>query len=221
MLTSFILVISAYFVGGIPSGYLLIKYTKNVSPLKLGYGSAGASNISEISGYTSGLIVGTFDCLIKGTLPIIICRILEQPSYLQAIVAILCVIGHNWSPYLKAKGGRGVATSIGILIAFQMWWSLLIFTILIGLIGRIIFKDTAFWVLVSFITLPLTAQYFAPQISLTYPCAVLLLVLILKRITGNWENPRLHNKIHATLLNRFLFDRDIRSRRDWKLKISL
>ena len=62
MLTSFILVLSAYFVGGIPSGYLLVKYTKNVSPLKLGYGSAGASNISEISGYTSGLIVGTFDC---------------------------------------------------------------------------------------------------------------------------------------------------------------
>ena len=218
---SFILVISAYLVGGIPFGYLLVKYTKNVSALKLGYGNVGASNITEISGYPNGLIVGTFDCLIKGTLPIIICRILEQPSYLQATVALLCVIGHNWSPFLKARGGRGVATSIGILIAFQMWWSLLIFTILIGLIGRIIFKDTAFWVLVSFITLPLTAQYFDAPTSLNYTYVVLLLVLILKRITGNWENPSLHNKVRTTLLNRFLFDRDIRSKRDWKIKISL
>ena len=217
----FIIAISAYFLGGIPTGYLLVKYTKNVSPLKSGYKNTGASNVSKISGQLPGLFVGTFDCLIKGTLPIIICKILEQPTYLQAIVGILCVIGHNWSPYLKTSGGRGVATSIGILIAFQMWGSLIISTILIAVVGRLFFKDTAFWVLLSFITLPFTAHQFDNKTSLTLTWTILLLVIILKRITANWENPRIHNKIQVTLINRLLFDRDMKSKRNWNHKLNL
>jgi len=217
----FILAISAYFFGGIPTGYLLVKYTKNVSPLESGYKSIGASNISSISGPMTGLIVGAFDCLIKGTLPILICKMLEQPTYLQAIVGILCVIGHNWSPYLKARGGRGVATSIGVLIALQMWWSLIIFTILIAIIGKFFFKDTAFWVLISFISLPFTGHQFDNETSLTYIWVFLLLLIILKRLTANWENPKTHNKIQLTLINRLLFDRDMASRKDWNLKIGL
>lgn len=221
MLTLIIIAISSYLIGGIPTGYLAVKYKKSVSPLRFGSRNIGASNITALSGFKYGITVGAFDCLIKGTLPIMICQILEQPTYIQAITAIGCVIGHNWSPYIKAKGGRGVATSIGILIAFQMWLSLIIFTILIGVIGRIFFKDTAFWVLVSFIALPFIAMQFNSPPILTYTCLFLLLVLILKRITGNWENPRLHNKIHSTLFNRILFDRDISSRKNWKIKTGL
>ena len=215
----FIIAISSYFLGGIPTGYLLVKFTKNVSPLNFAYKNTGASNASEISGKMIGLIVGTSDCLIKGTLPIIICKILEQPNYLQAIVGILCVIGHNWSPYLKTRGGRGVATSIGILIAFQMWWSLLIFTILIAVMGRFIFKDTAIWVLLSFISLPFIGHQFDNEPSLTFTWVFLLLIIIFKRITGNWENPTIHNKFQLTLMNRLLFDRDIKSKTNWDHKI--
>ncbi|SVB66400.1 uncharacterized protein METZ01_LOCUS219254 [marine metagenome] len=220
MLTLLIIAISSYLIGGIPTGYLAVKYKRNISSLTFGTGNIGASNVTALAGFKYGMMVGAFDCLVKGALPIIICQLLGQPTYVQAITGIGCVIGHNWSPYMKARGGRGVATSIGILIAFQMWLSLIIFIILIGVIGKLLFKDTAFWVLTSFIALPFTTLAVHSE-PLTYTCLFLLLILILKRITGNWENPRNNNQLHSTLFNRILFDRDIGSKKDWEIKTGL
>ncbi len=111
----------AYLIGGIPFG-LLIGKLNGIDIRRHGSGNIGATNVLRVVGKDWGVACFALDFL-KGLLPVLLLpRLLPQAnSALPVLVAGATVLGHMFSPYLRFKGGKGVATSIGVLLALCFW----------------------------------------------------------------------------------------------------
>jgi glycerol-3-phosphate acyltransferase PlsY len=112
----------AYLLGGIPFGYLLAKFYAGIDVRKYGSGNIGATNVlrvlkehrAEIAKKVAAITLG-FDAL-KGAIVIIVAKLLNMPTETQYAIAIFAVIGHCFSPFLKFEGGKGVATTAGVIL---------------------------------------------------------------------------------------------------------
>ena len=124
------------------------------------------------------------------------------------------LIGHNWSIFLNFKGGRGIATLIGIILALD-YNLFVIFTgiIAIGFLFSPI-KDSALWWIISIICTPLYTIILGLTIELTLFTFMLSFVIILKRLLSNKEETKTKTSINLILL-RLFFDRDIYDRKKW------
>jgi len=100
-------------LGSIPSGYLISK-RKGVDIRKVGSGNIGGTNVSRAFGLKWGIAVGILDVL-KGLIPAYLALNYLSSSWQIALVAVSPVLGHIFPVWLKFKGGKGVATSAGVL----------------------------------------------------------------------------------------------------------
>ena len=133
----------------------------------------------------------------------------------QGLVSLAAIMGHNWSPYIGLTGGRGVSVVTGALLGLLMWREVLVIGILFGLIGRLIVKDTALWVLAALLTLAPLAYVFSQPPALSYIGIAMALVLLAKRITANWESLSPGRPWYVVMANRVVWDRDISSKQSW------
>ena len=212
-------ILLSYLWGAIPTSYLVAKYYAKIDITKRGSQNVVASNLATNTNPFIGYLIGAFDAFGKGSLPVLIFLYIIPVQY--EITPILCglvsIAGHNWSPYIKFKGGRGLSTAIGLLFAFQMWPHILLGTLFIGIMGRIVTKDNAFWAFVTIIMLPIITLATTSQsiehsliISLGITC-----LLIAKRITSN-SHPNLeNNKYREILIYRIIWDRDLKDHKQW------
>ena len=102
---------AAYLVGGIPFGYLIGRL-RGVDVRKVGSKNIGATNVFRTVGRKWGLIAFACDVL-KGLLPTLAAKHFGGPALW---VGVACVVGHMLTPYMKFRGGKGVATAFGMLI---------------------------------------------------------------------------------------------------------
>ena len=114
-----IIIIGCYLLGSIPFGYMVAKLFKKVDIRELGSGNIGATNVFRLLGPSLASIVLIGD-IGKGILSIYLVRILGIDSLLILTIAGLVVIcGHDWSLFLGFKGGKGIATTLGVVFAFN------------------------------------------------------------------------------------------------------
>ena len=111
----FSLVALAYLLGSVPSGYVLGKLA-GVDVRKIGSGNVGATNVARVVGKRQGILTLLFD-MAKGLLPVLIVQRLELGITLAALTGIAAFLGHLYPLYLRFKGGKGVATAVGVLLA--------------------------------------------------------------------------------------------------------
>ena len=218
MATTAFIILAAYLWGGIPSSYLVARYLKGIDIREYGSGNVGASNVSEHVGKGIGLLLGTFDCLGKGTLPVVALSLMDQSMAVRVAAGLAAVTGHNWSPYIRFTGGRGVATAIGVMIGFLMWKEFLVGAAILGIIGRLLTKDLGFWTFVAMLALPVLAYVFEEppeRVYMVYMGVGIALILILKRLTSNWERPRGDYPLLHVLVFRLLWDRDVPRKKEW------
>lgn len=210
------LVPAAYLVGSVPSAFLLARYLRNIDIRDYGSGNVGASNVMEHVGLRTGIALGVFDTLFKGTMPVLAASLLGQGLAVQGAVAVAAIAGHNWSAYLKFTGGRGISIGIGVLLGMGLWVELGVGLLLIGLMGRVVMKDTGLWSLVSFLALPVTAILVGRDPEVVYMLGAMAVLLVIKRLVGNWEWPSNERYGPArVLLHRFLWDRDVPRQEAW------
>jgi glycerol-3-phosphate acyltransferase PlsY len=215
-MTGIVLVAAAYLLGSIPSAFLLARYLRGIDIREYGSGNVGASNVMAHLGLRTGIALGVFDTLFKGTMPVVVANLLGQSLLVQAAVAIASIAGHNWSAYLKFTGGRGISIGIGVLLGMGLWVELAAGLLLIGLMGRVVMKDTGIWSLVSFLALPFTAILVGRPPEVVYMLGGMALMLVIKRLVGNWEWPSTGRYGPArVLLHRFLWDRDVPKQEAW------
>lgn len=111
------LIAFGYSAGSIPTGYLVVKRLKGYDIRTKGSGNPGTANVYRNAGALAGAITLIVDAL-KGYAPVYLSLVL-QPR--RPELAIACgaaaIIGHNWTPLLGFKGGKGVATSAGVFLA--------------------------------------------------------------------------------------------------------
>jgi acyl phosphate:glycerol-3-phosphate acyltransferase len=126
--------VTAYLLGSIPTGFLVAK-ARGIDIRTVGSGNIGATNTFRILGKGAGVLVLLADAL-KGWIAVA----LVAPGfaqfvsgihldYLRITAAILAILGHNYTCWLHFKGGKGIATSAGVLCALLPWALLIIVTV--------------------------------------------------------------------------------------------
>jgi glycerol-3-phosphate acyltransferase PlsY len=110
-----LLVLAALLVGSVPTG-LLIARARGVDLRKIGSGNIGATNVGRALGRTWAIIVLLVDAA-KGYAPVLIAKRCVPSAWLWAAVGLATVCGHSFSLFLRGRGGKGVATSLGAAIA--------------------------------------------------------------------------------------------------------
>jgi glycerol-3-phosphate acyltransferase PlsY len=100
-----------------------------------GSGNPGATNAGRVLGVRWGVAVGVLDVL-KGFLPVLIAE--HFLGTLTALcVGLAVVLGHIWSPFLRGQGGKGVATSLGAILAIEPWFGLIMVLVFVLLVWRL------------------------------------------------------------------------------------
>lgn len=141
---AFLVLAACYVMGGIPFGVIIGKLTKGIDIRDFGSGNIGASNVLRTLGTGPALLVFFFDTA-KGLAAVLLCQWLFRgplalgPSWPYWVVAgaLLSIVGHTFSVFLGFRGGKGVATSLGVifglnwmiaLIALGLWVALVAIT---------------------------------------------------------------------------------------------
>ncbi len=112
-----LLIVFSYLMGSIPSGYILVKKKLNKDVREYGSGNIGSTNVKRVAGEKLSKITAISD-MLKAIIPVLLTRILIWSDILKtdaslslSLVAIAAILGHNYTIFLKFKGGKGVATS--------------------------------------------------------------------------------------------------------------
>ena len=215
MLEGVLYAVGAYLWGAVPTAYLVGRYVKGIDIRKYGSGNVGATNVMTHVGMRTGFLLGTFDCLAKGTLPVVAAKLLDQSLAVQVTMGLVAMAGHSWSPYLQFTGGRGVATAVGVVLGMAMFWEFLVLTVVMGAIGRLIFRETGFWTFVSIFLLPALAYLFSRPAELIYMTLAIGFLLTMKRLTANWEPISGEYPLMRVAFYRALWDRDVPKKIQW------
>ncbi len=114
------LIVLAYLVGSLSPSVFLGKWLKGIDVRKVGSGNAGTTNAFRALGTKLGIAVLLLDVL-KGVVPVLIARLVlhDEHPVVIVLVAFATVIGHNYSLFLRGKGGKGVATGAGAALALM------------------------------------------------------------------------------------------------------
>jgi len=113
-MSSYILIVFAYLLGSVPVGVLLARM-KGADPRKVGSGNIGATNVMRAAGKTTGVLTLAGD-ILKGLLPVSVAFTMEEPVIMVAAVGLAAFLGHLFPIFLKFKGGKGVATALGVYL---------------------------------------------------------------------------------------------------------
>ncbi len=147
-----LIIVLGYFLGAIPTGYIVGRVAMGGDIRKMGDENMGAANAYRELGSKAGIIVGIIDAA-KGALVIIIAQAADMSQITVMLAGTAAVVGHNWPVFLGFRGGRGVSTTIGILLVLITLPMLILAlpTLLILIIKRNVTPAMAF----LFILLPL------------------------------------------------------------------
>lgn len=116
---SLLLIAIAYLCGSIPVGLIIGRLAKGIDIREYGSGNIGASNVWRILGRKWGALVFAAD-VCKGFAPVFVVReLLHQPNWMPILIGLGAIVGHNASVFLRFKGGKGVATSLGVAIGMS------------------------------------------------------------------------------------------------------
>lgn len=116
MSVELILTVAAYLVGSIPTGLLLARMVGGVDIRTTGSGNIGATNVSRTLGWKVGVATLVGDCL-KGVIPVLVAQRLGYSEGWVALIAFAAFAGHVYTIFLGFKGGKGVATALGVFLA--------------------------------------------------------------------------------------------------------
>ena len=211
-------IVLAYLWGALPMAYLVARLRYGVDIRRYGSGNVGASNYMRQIGPRTGFAVGLFDGFAKGALPIVLANAAGISLWGQVGLSLAAVVGHNWSPYLRFTGGRGVATAMGAYVGFGLWPQLLTGIIVVGLIGWLLLRNLALWMVLGMsLMVPLSLLLGQPR-EITAVLLGLILLVLAKRLTSNRERPVEGVGRLRLVLNRLLYDRDVAHRADWVVR---
>ncbi|EGJ50184.1 glycerol-3-phosphate 1-O-acyltransferase PlsY [Desulfocurvibacter africanus] len=109
-------ILMSYLIGSVPFGLVMAKAVCGVDPRLEGSRNTGATNVSRLCGTRYGLVVLALD-LLKGWAPAAGAMTFSDNWFFLSLVGLAAIIGHISSPFLSGKGGKGVATTIGVFLA--------------------------------------------------------------------------------------------------------
>lgn len=175
--------IISFLLGSIPTGYFITKKVCGIDIRTKGSGNIGSTNVKRIVGRKISIITQTIDVL-KGIVPVLLgmylSKIVKLPvstnTYLS-IIAIAAILGHDYTPFLKFKGGKGVNTTLGVFIfiaPIPILTGLAVYFIL-GLFIRIVsIRSIAIGITIPIMCI-ITKQPIQIIVSITIACVLMII----------------------------------------------
>jgi len=212
-----LLILGAYLLGSVPAAYLVAKWSRGIDIRQYGSGNVGASNLLRLTSKWLAIPVTIFD-IGKGALAIWVAQLLGLGVAEQIVVGLAAILGHNWPIFLRFQGGRGIFTSLGVI---------LILSPIIGLIILVLaysfapFRKLSLGVLIALVSLPILSWFLSQtlgieeRLTITLGFLAILVIAVLKRLTAPRTSVTASVSTGQLLLNRLLLDRDIRDREAW------
>jgi glycerol-3-phosphate acyltransferase PlsY len=113
-------ILLSYLLGAVPFGLLFSKLFSDLDIRTIGSGNIGATNVLRAAGKKAAILTLLTDTM-KGLIPVMIVKYLFQDDVMTVLSGIAAILGHDFPVYLKFKGGKGVATSYGVVFAVAPW----------------------------------------------------------------------------------------------------
>ncbi|MFC1902902.1 glycerol-3-phosphate acyltransferase [Chloroflexota bacterium] len=183
-----IAMVCAYLIGSFPSAYIMARVRKGVDIRQVGSRNMGAMNVFYQVGFVEGLLVLAVD-IGKGAAAVALARWLGVPMIAELFAAVVVIVGHGFSVFLKFRGGRGGATLIGVLV-FLIPWGIPFYLALLG-IGLLITRYPTLSYSVALLCFPFVAWLKYHSLELVIFSVAILLLPGIKYIPRIKE---MHNK---------------------------
>lgn len=171
-----LLCLFSFLFGSIPFGFLICKYSLGIDIRKVGSGNIGTTNVMRIAGPTLGIIVLILDTS-KGLIPVLLARAFSFTPIWVVLAGISAILGHIFSPFIGFRGGRGVATGLGVVIGIAPQIALFLF--LIWAVVLLIFRYVSLASLTSAFFFPLLMSFTnqpLPYLILSFVVSILVIV---------------------------------------------
>jgi len=176
---SFVAIILSYLIGSVSFGYLLGKYGRGIDVREHGSGNVGTTNILRTLGFLPAALVLILD-MAKGLVPVLLGSWLTGDSTIAMVCGIFAVLGHNWPLWFGLRGGRGIATSLGVILAFNPLAFVIIF--IFGLAIIFIFRYVSLASVIGSAFFPLILWVLRGSATLETGRDVILLSILLSAL---------------------------------------
>lgn len=211
-----LLLLGSYLLGSVPAAYLVTRWSRGIDIRQYGSGNVGATNVVATASKRWSIPVIVFD-LVKGMVVVYIAKLIGLEVYQQVMVGIAVIVGHNWPVFLGFNGGRGLLTTLGVAFTLAPWLALIL---VVFAFAWTPFKQLALGTLCAMILLPIFSWFLSEPLGierapLTLGFVAIFLLLVIRRLTAPKTSVSASVPPHQLLLNRLLFDRDIRDREAW------
>ena len=180
MTTTVLIIAGAYLLGSIPTGLLLGKLY-GIDVRQEGSGNIGATNLYRTVGRKVGILTLIGDCL-KGFLPVILAWKLGFSEPVQAWIGLAAFCGHVFSVFLLFKGGKGVATALGVYLALAplaVLGALAVFVILVAM-----FRFISLGSIIAAAVMPIIILFRPHSSELLIATALISMIVIIKHHTN-------------------------------------
>lgn len=211
------LAIGSYLLGAVPAAYLAVRWTKGVDIRRQGTGNVGAANVLSSASKWLAIPVAMFD-IGKGAFCVWVAMLLGLGAAEQVTAGILAVIGHNWPVYLRFRGGRGVFTTLGVIVMLSPKLGLIILAMAYALAPL---RQLSLGVFLAFASMPFFAWFLAgpldidERLPVTVGVALIAVMGISRRLMAPTSELGRALSPSRLIVNRLLFDRDIADRKTW------
>jgi len=188
-----VMLVLAYLIGATPTSYLAGKLGRGIDLREHGSKNLGATNVFRVLGWAYAIPVGLID-MAKGAVPVAILGPWSNgPGWFMVALGLAAVLGHMYSPYVRFKGGKGVATAAGMFLALAplaIVLSMLVWTATLWLSGYVSVASLA-----AAVPFPLWVRLTVPRQPYTLWASVILALLIvyahranIRRLRDGTEN---------------------------------
>jgi len=169
----------SFLLGSFPTAYILVKKTFQKDIRKIGSGNPGMMNVLDNFGKRYAYFVGTVD-ILKGIIAVSIAKLYSPNETVAVLAGLTAIAGHDFTPFLKFKGGNGVATGGGAVLALMPLASGI--ACMTGLITAIVVKSRRFGGNIAVILVPIMGFYMDESNIFVFGSALIMLSIVLKVI---------------------------------------
>jgi glycerol-3-phosphate acyltransferase PlsY len=211
MLGPALVVLAAYLIGAIPIAYVFGRAIKGIDLREYGSANVGASNVYQSVARWAVVPVGLLE-IGQGMAGIMLAKLLGQDLGLQVAAGLAAIMGQTWSVFLGFSGGRGIGPSVGFMLGLAP--PVLAAFIVISLLGWPV-RSFPLTVGVAIALTPLASLIIDGAGPVAAGCVGMAAIVFAKRLLTNRPGLPAEQDWRDVLLNRLLFDRDLRDRDEW------
>jgi glycerol-3-phosphate acyltransferase PlsY len=180
-------VLAGYLLGSFPSAYIAARLVKGQDIRDIGEGNMGTLNALRGVGLLPGILVFAAD-VFKGTGAILVAEQLGAGQVAVFVAGLAAIVGHTWSVFRGFKGGRGGATTYGVLAAFSAAAGGIVFGIMLAVL--ILTSNGRLSLMAGFVAMPLLMLAFGLGLAVIVYAIILPLVVGLRMASLDWRKLR-------------------------------